>query len=119
MGIATSSVARNEGITSRAINYFTTDAGAAAATTFNFGFVPDRVRFVNLTDRIEDEWFAGMAADSALHTIAAGTRTLAGSGGITVRSAPAADGSYQEGDVVIPAALMVASKSFVIVAEMA
>lgn len=119
MGIATSTVARNETVSSRAVQYFTTDGSAAAATVFNFGFVPDMVRFTNLTDRIEDEWFAGMAADSALHTIAAGTRTLATSGGITVAAAANAAGTVQEGDITIPAALMVASKSFVIVAEMA
>lgn len=119
MGIATLTVARNEGITSRAIQYFTTDAVAAAATTFNFGFVPAHVRFINLTDRIEDEWFAGMAADSALHTIAAGTRTLATSGGITVAAAGNAAGTVSAGDITIPAALMVASKSFAIIAEMA
>lgn len=119
MGIATSSTARNEGITSRVIQYFTTDATAAATTVFNFGFVPDHVRFINLTDRIQDEWFAGMAADSALHTVAAGTVTLATSGGITVATAANAAGTVQEGDISIPAALMVASKSFAIVAEMA
>jgi hypothetical protein len=117
MGIATSSVARNEQVTSRAIQYFTTDGTAAADTVFNFGFVPNHVRFVNLTDRIEDEWFSGMAADSALHTVAAGTRTLAASGGLTVYAD--ATVSNNKGDIKVPAALMVASKSFVIVAEMA
>lgn len=119
MGIATSSTVRNEQVTSRAIQYFTTDAVAAVNTTFNFGFVPDHVRFINLTDRIQDEWFAGMAADSALHTVAAGTVTLAVSGGITVASAANIAGTVQEGDVTIPAALMVASKSFAVIAEMA
>lgn len=117
MGIATSSTVRSETQCSRAVQYFTTDAVAAANTTFNFGFVPDVVRFINLTDRIQDEWFAGMAADSALHTVAAGTVTLAASGGITVASAGNAAGTVQEGDITILAALMVASKSFVIVAE--
>lgn len=119
MGISASSTKRNVGVTSRVVQYFTTNGDAAADTTFNFGFVPDRVRFVNLTDRIEDEWFAGMAAGYALHTVAAGTRTLATTGGITVYDVANAAGTVAEGDVVIPAALMVASKSFVIVAEMA
>ena len=45
--------------------------GAAAATTFTLGFAPRKVRFVNLTDRIQDEWFEGMASASSLHTVAA------------------------------------------------
>lgn len=119
MGIATSSVARNEGVTSRAIRYFTTDAVAAADTTFNFGFVPAHVRFINLTDRIEDEWFAGMASPAALHTIAAGTRTLVGAGGLSVTALSNEAGTAVAGDILVPAALMVASKSFAIIAEMA
>lgn len=110
MGISASTTVAGEGINSRTRQYFTTDSATAAATDFSFGFKPNHVRFVNLTDRIEDEWFYGMAADSALHTVAAGTRTLATSGGITVAS--------DTGVVTIPAALMVASKSFVIIAEL-
>jgi hypothetical protein len=112
-------VSRSENVLSRAVQYFTTDSATAADTVFNFGFVPDRVRFINLTDRIQDEWFAGMAADTALHTVAAGTVTLATSGGITVNTAANAAGTVKRGDISIPAALMVASKSFVIMAEMA
>lgn len=118
MGIATASTVRNEGITSRAIQYFTTDGVAAVDTVFNFGFAPSHVRFINLTDRIEDEWFAGMGDAAALHTVAAGTRTLVASGGITVSAQRNAAGTVNAGDILIPAALMVASKSFVIIAEM-
>lgn len=119
MGIATTSTARNEGITSRATQYFTTDAVAAADTVFNFGFAPSRVRFINLNDRIEDEWFVGMTNPGALHTVAAGTRTLVGAGGIAVAEQANAAGTVSRGDITIPAALMVASKSFVIIAQMA
>ena len=117
MGIATASTVRSETQGSRAVQYFTTDAVAAADTVFNFGFVPDVVRFVNLTDRIQDEWFAGVPAGYALHTVAAGAVTYVTTGGITVATAGNAAGTVQEGDITIPAALMVASKTFVIVAE--
>lgn len=116
MGISTSATVRSETQNSRAVQFFSTDAVAAAATTFNFGFVPDVVRFVNLTDRIQDEWFAGMPAAYALHTVAAGAVTYVTTGGITVATAATAAG-VNEGDITIPAALMVASKDFVIIAE--
>lgn len=108
MGIATSAINRSTGVLNRTIEYFTTNADTAADTTFAFGFKPRYVRFINLTDRIEDEWFEGMAAGYALHTVAAGTRTLVTTGGITIDS---------DGNVSIPAALMVASKSFAMIAE--
>lgn len=60
---------------------------AADSVVITVGFKPRRVRWVNLTDRVEGEWFEGMAADSCLKTIANGTRTLevtGGNGGITV-----------------------------------
>lgn len=108
MGIATSSINTGNGVLNRTIEYFTTNADVAADTTFAFGFKPRMVKFVNLTDRITNEWFEGMAAGYALKTVAAGTRTLETTGGITVGS---------DGNVSIPAALMVASKSFVVIAE--
>ena len=117
MGISTSAIVRSETQGSRAVQFFSTDAVAAAVTVFNFGFVPDIVRFVNLTDRIQDEWFAGVPADYALHTIAAGTVTYVTTGGITVSAARNAAGTVNEGDISIPAALMVASKDFAIIAE--
>ena len=66
------------------------DATAIVATDFvviTLGSTPKYVRWENLTDRIRNEWFEGMAADSALNTVAAGTRTLSitsTTGGITV-----------------------------------
>ena len=49
------------------------------------GFKPRYVRWVNLTDRVEVEWFEGMDANTCLKTAAAGTRTLeTTNGGITV-----------------------------------
>jgi hypothetical protein len=60
---------------------------AADSVIILCGFKPRRVRWVNITDRVEGEWFEGMADDSCLKTVAAGTRTLevtGGNGGITV-----------------------------------
>ena len=66
------------------------DATAITATDYTrveTGFKPRYVRWVNLTDRVEVEWFEGMDANTCLKTVAAGTRTLetsGGNGGITV-----------------------------------
>lgn len=40
------------------------------------GFKPRYIKWVNLTDRIQIEWYAGMTASQTLLTVAAGTRTL-------------------------------------------
>ena len=67
--------------------YDATTITAADSTRVLTGFKPRYVRWVNLTDRVEIEWFEGMDANSCLKTAAAGTRTLetgAGNGGITV-----------------------------------
>lgn len=108
MGIATSAINNSVGIVNRTVEAFTTDAVAAVDTTFSFGFKPRLVQVVNLTDRITDEWYEGMAATAVLHTVAAGTRTLDTNSLIVVNS---------DGTVTLKAAVMVASKAFVIVAE--
>lgn len=92
------------GIVNRKIGSVVTDSGAAAATTFTLGFTPRIVRFHNLTDRISDEWFEGMATYSSLHTVAAGTRTLETTNGISVDAAA--------GTFTVKAATILASKSF-------
>lgn len=89
-------------IRNHAVGRAVTDASAAAAATFTVGFLPRCVRFHNLTDRISDEWFEGMAALSSLHTVAAGTRTLDTTNGVTLT----ADG------FTMNATAMVASKVF-------
>lgn len=48
----------------------------AADVAIDLGFAPRYFRWVNETDRIEYEWFEGMATDTTLKTVAAGTRTL-------------------------------------------
>lgn len=52
------------------------DAATPAAKTITCGFEPRKVRWVNLTDRIEWEWVQGNADGTTLKTVAAGTRTL-------------------------------------------
>lgn len=115
--------------------FFTTDATAAVKTYLHAGFLPRYVKFINLTDRIVDEFVAGMAADNSLHTVAAGTITLAASGGITLENntlvsvansvimpdgtlvlQPPASGQQYVMGFSVPAALMLASKSFAVIA---
>lgn len=100
-----------ETITNIAVLRVTTDAATAAAVTIALGFTPRVVRVHNLTDRISDEWFEGMAAASSLHTVAAGTRTLELVDGITVNPRKN-DGTGDS--ITLDATTMVASKVFVI-----
>ena len=60
------------------------DAGSPAAASYNLGFIPRYVRVDNVTDRILNEWYSGMTSDHAVKTVAAGTRTLETSAGITL-----------------------------------
>lgn len=66
------------------------DATSITATDFvlvQLGFTPKYIAWENVTDRIKGEWYEGMAANSCIKTVAAGTRTLevtGGNGGITV-----------------------------------
>lgn len=101
MAITTNTQSASQ-IRNQAVGQVVTDAGAAAAATFTCGFLPRVVRFHNLTDRISDEWFEGMAAASSLHTVAAGTRTLEATNGITLTA----------NGFTVTATTMVASKSF-------
>ena len=52
------------------------DAATPALKAITIGFLPRKVRWVNLTDRIEWEWMTGQANGPTLKTVAAGTRTL-------------------------------------------
>lgn len=79
-----------QGTPQRAVGKVVFDATAITAADsveITVGFKPRRVRWINMTDRVEGEWIEGMAANSCLKTAAAGTRTLevtGGNGGITV-----------------------------------
>ena len=58
---------------------------AADSVVVNLGFTPRYVCFENVTERIKVEWYEGMAANTCIKTVAAGTRTLeTTNGGITV-----------------------------------
>jgi len=63
-------------------NYITT--GTAAAITITVGFQAKYVKVVNETDRIEMEWYEGMADAEGIKTIANGTRSIITTHGITV-----------------------------------
>jgi hypothetical protein len=103
MALTTNTQANSGGVLNHATGYVVSDGGAAAATTFTVGFTPRIVRFHNVTDRISDEWLTGMASASAIHTVAAGTRTLETTNGIAVSG----------NTFTVTAVTMVASKTFV------
>lgn len=84
MPFTSSTQTNTNGVVNRAIGKIVTSSATAAAATISLPFTPRRVRFINLTDRIIDEWFEGMAPLSSLHTVAAGTVTLEAVNGVTV-----------------------------------
>lgn len=108
MALSTNTQTNSNGVVNRAVGKIVTDAAAAAAVTLQLGFVPRFVTFVNLTDRITDTWFEGMAAASSLHAVAAGTQTLETVNGITVGA---------DKTITLTATTMVASKTFYWMAE--
>lgn len=59
------------------------DAGTDAAS-IALGFTPRYIFVENETDRIRFEWFEGMTSAYCVKTVAAGTRTLETSAGITI-----------------------------------
>lgn len=79
----------SDGIVSFASGSVTYDATAITATDYTeitVGFQPQYIIWDNVTDRIKGCWYNGMANDSCVKTVAAGTRTLevtGGNGGIT------------------------------------
>lgn len=90
-----------------AVGRFLDDAATPVAAVLVVGFVPRFVQWINLTDRITVEWYEGMAADSALKTVAAGTRTLVTSNGITVSTA-----DLTFGQVTVAAAEVLQNKQY-------
>ena len=107
MPTSTNTQSNSAGISNRAIGRIVTTSASAAALTLDVGFVPRRVIFHNLTDRLSEEWLEGMAADSALHTAVDGVQTLITSNGVTVSG----------NTFTLTATTMVASKTFGWVAE--
>ena len=58
---------------------------ATDSTLVNLGFTPKYVVWENVTDRVKIEWYEGMAANTSIKTVAAGTHTLeTTNGGITI-----------------------------------
>lgn len=102
MAATTNTQTNSNGVAYVAIGKIVQDATTAAALTLTLGFTPRYFRLVNLTDRITDEWFEGMASASSLHTIAAGTVTLETTNGIAVSGV----------SVTFTATTMVASKTY-------
>lgn len=72
----TSSQNDSNGVVRNSEGKYVDDAGTPAAATITLGFTPVYVRWLNATDRIQYEWFYGMANGTTLKTVAAGTRTL-------------------------------------------
>lgn len=107
MALSTNTQTNANGVQNRAIGKIVTDAAAAAIVTITLGFEPRYFKLVNLTDRICDEWFEGMASASSLHVIAAGTQTLELVNGVAVAGKT----------VTLTAATMLASKTYAWVAE--
>ena len=62
-------------VVNRAVGRYLTDT-TAAEFDITTGFKPRFVRIVNVTSLDQMEWYEGMASDSAVKTVAAGTRTL-------------------------------------------
>ena len=58
------------------VTYGATAIVATDYSEFLTGFKPKYVKFTNLTDRTTLEWYEGMATNTWLKTIAAGTVTL-------------------------------------------
>ena len=107
MALTTNTQRNSDSIVNHVQGRVVTDSGAAADTTFTIGFVPQKIRWVNETDRIELEWHNGMGAAS-LRTVAAGTKTLDTSSFITADVTQANSGFAFK----ILAADIPASKSF-------
>ena len=83
----------------------TSDAVAAVDTYINCGFKPRYIKLVNITDLATLEFVDGLAANSALQEVTAGTKSI-------VASAMVLD----DKGVTLKAAIIPASKSFALVA---
>jgi hypothetical protein len=76
-------VSRAAGVVNHAFGSFTSDNTAALLA---LGFVPKKVKFVNVTDVVVWEKFEGMAANASIKTVTAGTTTIDTTGAITINS---------------------------------
>ena len=78
-----STQSNSESVVNTAVGSIVTDAGAAAAASFNVGFAPRRIAFHNLTDRISDEWYEGIDFAAILTSIRGITAKLDADAGVT------------------------------------
>ena len=102
MTMTTNTQSNGRGVVNHVVIKVVEDATTAVNETFTVGFQPRVIRCHNVTDRISIEWLQGMADLSGILTVAAGTRTLDLTSGPTVSN----------GSFVLPAATMLASKTF-------
>ena len=78
----TSTQSQGNGVCNIAVGRYL-DTGTVAAFTITCGFRPRYVKVSNVTSRDQVEWFEGMADASAVKAVAAGTRTLITTLGVT------------------------------------
>lgn len=108
MALTTNTQTNAASISNMAVGQVVTDGGAAADTVITCGFIPRYIKWVNRTDSIMLEYYEGMAANSAVRTLAAGTRSLDVASGITLGTAALGTA----GQFTVKAADIPASKSF-------
>lgn len=82
MAITSSQVKNSASVVQIAVGSYITSS-TAAAFTITTGFKPLWVRVVNETSGDMYEWYHGMAAAEAVKTVAAGTRSIITTLGIT------------------------------------
>jgi len=68
------------------------------------GFIPKRIKFINVTTRIQSEWYEGMAALSTLDTDVNGSMSLNAAGPFTVAVNVGTQGSVSQAGGTAPTA---------------
>lgn len=81
--------------------------GDGTALSVTLGFRPKHIILINVTDRDRYEWIDGMAANTTLKSVAAGTMTADTTGAITI----------VEKGFIVNAATNIAAKALVWFAE--
>jgi hypothetical protein len=93
MALTTNVATQSGGVCNVAIGNVVNDASVLVADpSFNCGFVPRYVKWQDRTNRISLEWYEGLAQNSAIRQVAAGTGTLDVAAGITVGTPAAGTG---------------------------
>lgn len=128
--------AQSMGIVNHATGAIRTSAAAAAALTITVGFVPRKIVFRNVTDRISDKWYDGIDELAIFQSIVGIAAKLDADAGVTdtnygatwnvtgasyhtvaagTNTLELANGivNNQDGSFTLSATTMVASKGFV------